>query len=64
MVDYVRLPAAGLIEVAARIFQAAGGARDEAVEIATNLVGANLAGHRRGFSRPHGPPAASSRSPA
>jgi LDH2 family malate/lactate/ureidoglycolate dehydrogenase len=45
MVDYVRLPAAGLTEVAARIFQAAGGARDEALEIATNLVGANLAGH-------------------
>ena len=45
MVEYVRLPAAGLTEVAARIFQAAGGARGEALEIATNLVGANLAGH-------------------
>jgi uncharacterized oxidoreductase len=45
MVDYVRLSAPALTEVGARIFQAAGGAREEAVEIAANLVDANLSGH-------------------
>ncbi len=45
MVEYVRLSASALTEVSARIFQAAGGARAEALEIASNLVAANLAGH-------------------
>ena len=43
--DYVRLSAPALTEIGARIFAAAGGSREEALEIATNLVGANLAGH-------------------
>jgi len=45
MVEYVRLSAPALTEVSARIFQAAGGSRAEALEIASNLVAANLAGH-------------------
>jgi hydroxycarboxylate dehydrogenase B len=45
MVEYVRLSAPALTEVGARIFQAAGGEREEALEIAGNLVAANLAGH-------------------
>lgn len=52
MVEYVRIPAAALTEVGARIFQGAGGSRAESLEIATNLVGANLAGHdSHGFFR-------------
>lgn len=39
------LPAAGLTAVLARIFEAAGGAPEEAAAIAENLVDANLAGH-------------------
>ncbi|MEM9060627.1 MAG: Ldh family oxidoreductase [Pseudomonadota bacterium] len=41
----VRLDADGLTETLTEIFEAAGGARDEARIIALNLVAANLAGH-------------------
>jgi uncharacterized oxidoreductase len=45
MVEYVRLSALALTEISARIFEAAGGEKKEALEIASNLVAANLAGH-------------------
>lgn len=45
MVEYSRFSAQGLREVGARTLQAAGGEREEAFEIAANLVDANLAGH-------------------
>jgi hydroxycarboxylate dehydrogenase B len=45
MVEYVRLSAPALTEISARIFEAAGGEKKEALEIASNLVAANLAGH-------------------
>ncbi|MFK7944891.1 MAG: Ldh family oxidoreductase, partial [Paracoccaceae bacterium] len=41
----VTLDTDGLTQVLTRIFQAAGGSEDEARTVATNLVGANLAGH-------------------
>ena len=41
----LRVPAPGLTRMLARIFEAAGGSPTEALAIAENLVGANLAGH-------------------
>ena len=45
MTDTLTLPAPGVEDALAAIFEAAGGSGEEARRIAANLVGANLAGH-------------------